>query len=284
MTFANIPAGISLFVDANVFIYHFGWDPLLQAPCQELLERIARQELTGFTTVNTVTEMAHRLMTLEAININGLPANGIAQRLRNNPAEVQKLTRFRQAIQGIPQFGIQFISTPETLLDVTAAVSQTTGLLISDALIVAVMQANGLGHVASTDRDFDRVPGLGRMQRGRSSFQDQSTLNRAESLHDHRTLNAAGVGCSTWFGLPLLLCQPLVRVWLVVPRLVGGVCGPAEVAVVDRHGLEVAAGLEGGQQPRPRLRVLTAAIAERTSQAAGMQNHPVADRLPHFVN
>jgi predicted nucleic acid-binding protein len=56
MTFANIPPGISLFVDANVFIHHFGWDPLLQAPCQELLERIARQELTGFTTVNTVTE------------------------------------------------------------------------------------------------------------------------------------------------------------------------------------------------------------------------------------
>jgi hypothetical protein len=39
--------------------------------------------------------MAHLLMTLEAINVNGLPANGIAQRLRNNPAEVQKLTRFR---------------------------------------------------------------------------------------------------------------------------------------------------------------------------------------------
>jgi hypothetical protein len=45
-------------------------------------------------------------MTLEAINVNGLPANGIAQRLRNNPAEVQKLTRFRQAIQSIPQFGV----------------------------------------------------------------------------------------------------------------------------------------------------------------------------------
>lgn len=80
MTFASISAGTSHFVDANVFIHHFGWDPLLQAPCQELLERIARQELTGYTTTNTVTEMAYRLMTLEAINVNGLPANGIAQR------------------------------------------------------------------------------------------------------------------------------------------------------------------------------------------------------------
>jgi predicted nucleic acid-binding protein len=159
MTFASILAGLSLFVDANIFIHHFGWDPLLQAPCQELLERIARQEVTGFTTVHTVTEMAHRLMTLEAINVNGLPANGIAQRLRNNPAEVQKFTRFRQAIQGIPQFGVQFISMPEALLDVTAAVSQANGLLISDAQIVAVMQANGLSRVASTDRDFDRAPG-----------------------------------------------------------------------------------------------------------------------------
>jgi predicted nucleic acid-binding protein len=35
-------------------------------------------------------------------------------------------------------------------------------LLINDALIVALMQANGLSKIASDDRDFDRVPGLTR--------------------------------------------------------------------------------------------------------------------------
>ena len=35
-------------------------------------------------------------------------------------------------------------------------------LLSGDALIVAVMQANGLSHLASHDADFDRVSGLTR--------------------------------------------------------------------------------------------------------------------------
>jgi len=35
-------------------------------------------------------------------------------------------------------------------------------LLSNDALIVAVMQANGLANLASNDADSDRVPGLTR--------------------------------------------------------------------------------------------------------------------------
>jgi len=35
-----------------------------------------------------------------------------------------------------------------------------SGLLHNDALILAVMQANGLTNLASHDADFDRVPGI----------------------------------------------------------------------------------------------------------------------------
>jgi predicted nucleic acid-binding protein len=31
---------------------------------------------------------------------------------------------------------------------------------MGDALVVAVVQAHGLNHLASNDADFDRVPGL----------------------------------------------------------------------------------------------------------------------------
>jgi predicted nucleic acid-binding protein len=51
------------------------------------------------------------------------------------------------------------IITPD-LLDAAAAISQASGLLTNDALIVATMQANGLNKLASNDGDFDRIPGL----------------------------------------------------------------------------------------------------------------------------
>jgi predicted nucleic acid-binding protein len=73
-----------------------------------------------------------------------------------------QLTACRQAIQEVPQYGLQLLTIPPPLIDAAAAISQQNGLLSNDALIVAVMQANGLTKLASTDADFDRVPGLAR--------------------------------------------------------------------------------------------------------------------------
>ncbi len=50
------------------------------------------------------------------------------------------------------------------LIAAGARLSRQTGLLSNDALIVAVMQANGLTRLASSDHDFDRVPGLTRYE------------------------------------------------------------------------------------------------------------------------
>ena len=79
-----------------------------------------------------------------------------------NPLVYHLLTNFRQAIEKIAQLNIQVLTVPTGLIATAAAVSQQYGLLSNDALIVAIMQANGLIHLASLDGDFDRVPGLTR--------------------------------------------------------------------------------------------------------------------------
>jgi predicted nucleic acid-binding protein len=76
--------------------------------------------------------------------------------------EIQRLLRFRQAVQQIPLFGIQILPITASLVEAATAVSQGIGLLSGDALIVAVMQDQGLTHLASNDADFDRVPGVTR--------------------------------------------------------------------------------------------------------------------------
>ena len=101
-------------------------------------------------------------MTLEACTLYSWPFSGIAQRLRQHHVQVLGLIRFRQAFQEVPRYGIQVLTIPSTLIDAAATVSQQTGLLSNDALIVAVMQANGLTHLASNDADFDRVPSITR--------------------------------------------------------------------------------------------------------------------------
>src|SRR5215218_10718966 len=98
MTFAALVPGDSVFVDANVFVFHFAPDPVLQVPCGQLLQRIENQEIQGFTSTRVLAETAHRLLTLEARARRGWSAGKVVQRLKQNPGVFPNLTRFRTAI------------------------------------------------------------------------------------------------------------------------------------------------------------------------------------------
>jgi predicted nucleic acid-binding protein len=162
MIYADLPAGATVFLDASVFIHHFEPNALFGPAATEFLERIENQEISGITATHIVSEVAHRLMTIEAMQAFGWKSAGIALRLRNHPTEVQTLKRFRQAVQEIPLFSIRILTIDPTWLDPAAEISQQTGLLHNDALVIAVMRAHGLTNLASADPDFDRVPGITR--------------------------------------------------------------------------------------------------------------------------
>ena len=160
MTFANIPAGASVFLDANTFVFHFTPHPVFKSECESLFLRIVRKEISAFASLDVLSDVAHRVMTLEAIAKFSWPATGIAQRLRKHPQAIQSLSRFRRAIDAVPRFRVQILLPPPAIVSTAAAVSQQHGLLSGDALIVACMQHFGISSVASHDADFDRVPGL----------------------------------------------------------------------------------------------------------------------------
>jgi predicted nucleic acid-binding protein len=160
MIYSDLPAGASVFVDAGPFIHHFEPNAVFGPPSTDLLERIENQDINGVTTTHILSEVAHRLMTLEAMQAYGWKSAGIALKLRNHPNEVRMLSRFRRALQEICLFGIRILTIDAAWLDAATAISQQTGLLHNDALIVAAMHAHGLTQLASADPDFDRVPGL----------------------------------------------------------------------------------------------------------------------------
>ena len=162
MNFTSIPAGSSLFIDANVFVYSWTQDPNFGVACTDLLERIKRKELQGFSSSSDFSDAAHRMMTLEACQSLGWSYTGIARRLRRHPAEIQKLHEFRKALDDLLAIGIHIL--PVTAQDVLSAgdISIQHGLLSGDALLIAMMQSHGLTQLASNDADFDRIPGITR--------------------------------------------------------------------------------------------------------------------------
>lgn len=162
MTFQDILAGQSVFVDSNVLLFYFRPDPVLGPPSDQLLRRIENREIQGFTSAHMLNEMAHRLMTEEAHQRFSWPMNGIARRLRRHPTQVQTLTRPRQAVDELSLIGLQVLPVTGAEVSLAIDVSNQHGLLSSDALVVTVMRQHGLQALASHDPDFDRVPGLTR--------------------------------------------------------------------------------------------------------------------------
>jgi predicted nucleic acid-binding protein len=47
MSFATIPAGTAVFVDANVLIYHLTSHPLLGSACTDLIKRVEQGTIDG---------------------------------------------------------------------------------------------------------------------------------------------------------------------------------------------------------------------------------------------
>ena len=92
MTFANLVPGDIVFVDANIFVYHFAPDPVLQIPCGQLLQRIENREIQAFTSTHVLAEAAHRLLTLEARTHFGWSTGKVVQRLKQNPTSTPSIS------------------------------------------------------------------------------------------------------------------------------------------------------------------------------------------------
>src|SRR5438270_2714905 len=117
MTFGQIPVGAGVFLDANSLVYHFTNDPKYGVASTRLVHQVEQGALSGFTSTDVLADVAHRLMTLEAIAVNGWPYAGIAARLRKHHHFIPKLTIFQQAIASLPQLNIQVIPITQPLLE-----------------------------------------------------------------------------------------------------------------------------------------------------------------------
>ncbi|MBI3319192.1 MAG: type II toxin-antitoxin system VapC family toxin [Candidatus Omnitrophica bacterium] len=157
MRLSEIPAGYTIFLDANCFLYHFtGTHP----SCAVLLERARRRQVHAVTSAVTMTEMCHRLMVLETSQLFGRPLRRVPSFLKTHPDAIRRLRQCQRAIAAVRTYRIRVLPVTSKLIVETQRLSHELGLLTNDAVIVATMRAHRLIHLASNDADFIRVPGV----------------------------------------------------------------------------------------------------------------------------
>lgn len=159
MTLTEIDPGSSVFIDANIFIYHFAGQ---SEECSSFLTRVEKGELRGFSGQVGILEVAHRLMMLEAIERGLSPAPNPASRLARQPQLVRSLSKYYFALLRIPKMGIDVLPLPQDFMTASQEFRQSHGLLVNDSLVPMHMRQSGLSVLASADKAFDGIAGIRR--------------------------------------------------------------------------------------------------------------------------
>jgi predicted nucleic acid-binding protein len=152
-----LEAGTTVFIDANIFIYHFTG---ASDDCTALLNRCEQGELDGVTSVNAQLEVLHRLMMVEAVNKKLVAPPNILNKLRKQPQKIKQLNEYYVNTQRILEMGVKVLPVPPETIVASHHFRTGYGMMVNDSIIAAVMQGAGITSLASNDGQFKKIHGV----------------------------------------------------------------------------------------------------------------------------
>jgi predicted nucleic acid-binding protein len=146
-----------VFIDANIFIYHFTG---VSEESSFFLSQCEAGRCTGITSANVILEVLHRLMMVEAVHKGLIHPPNLITKLTKHPEIIKQLHDYFTNTQKIEQMGIQIKPvSAETILK-----SQNNriryGLMVCDSIIITIMEEEGISFLATKDQDFNAVMGV----------------------------------------------------------------------------------------------------------------------------
>ena len=157
MKLNELKTGDSVFIDANIFLYHFTG---ISNDCKEFLKRCEDKELLGISGITILAEVCHRLMVAEAIKKNLISSQKPAVQLQEKPEIVKKLSEYSTQIMNIMTWGIKIISPDGDILLKSQVFRNQFGLLTNDSFIPVYMRLANTDKLATNDNGFVSIPSL----------------------------------------------------------------------------------------------------------------------------
>lgn len=149
-----------IFIDANIFVYHFSKDSGFNKSCREFFLRVENSEIHGVTSAAVVQEATHRLMMSEASSIIDVEVKNLPKYLKQHPDVVKQLSRHLIVPGKIAILNIEIIPVTTSLIEESQVFKTKYGFLSNDALTLKVMDEYKIASLASNDLDFERVEWL----------------------------------------------------------------------------------------------------------------------------
>lgn len=156
----EIQQSSKVFIDANIFVYHFSKDSGFKNSCAEFLFRGETSEIHGFTSVAVVQEATHRLMMVEASSVLDIDVKNLPKYLKQHPDVVKQLKEHLVVPGKIFSLNIEIIPTTPKIIEESQTMKTKYGFLTNDSLTLKIMEELGITILASNDLDFKRVDWL----------------------------------------------------------------------------------------------------------------------------
>lgn len=156
----EVPDHSEIFVDANIFVYHFSGPTEYTNSCTQFLQRIEEARLSGITSALVLAETLHRLMIIEATTKLHIEPKQALRYLKARPQDVKKLTEHLTVVEKIQAFGIKVLPLDVDSILKSTAIKQEFGLLTNDAINLALMRRNHIQGIATNDPDFEGIGDL----------------------------------------------------------------------------------------------------------------------------
>lgn len=154
MKLPELQSGEKVFIDSNIFIYHFTG---VSDECSDFLSRCERGELVAVTSVNVILEVLHRLMMIEAVRKNLVQPPNIAKKLARAPQKVEQLNEYFSNTEKIQEMGVEIQPLQLDTIIKSHMIRLANGLMVNDSVVVASMQKSGIKFLATGAKGFEKV-------------------------------------------------------------------------------------------------------------------------------
>lgn len=127
-------------VDANVFIYALGAEHPYRDPCRDVVAALARRDIEAETSVEILQEVVH-----------------VRRRRKGGPDAAARAREILAWDLPVHEFDVDDLERALSLIE------RDDSLPVRDAVHAAMALNREIDAVLSTDRDFDRIDGLARI-------------------------------------------------------------------------------------------------------------------------
>lgn len=161
---ASYIAGESIFVDANIFLFHAFGDERYGAAATAFLTRIENQEVEALTSSLVIDEVLFKILVQEAAahlskptiwNIKWAMRDADFRRMVYAP-----VLQYKTYLEGLTFLGLNVVEVTGAQMFDGVEIGASEGLLITDAAHLAVMRSLNIHHLATDDEDMRNIYGI----------------------------------------------------------------------------------------------------------------------------